>query len=313
MLLHSRRPFLVIMALVLLLISVAAMPKTPAFLNTHETDEPLMPRMPPVTRPDVLELKIRLSQLNLYDGPMDATYELLAQEAVKRFQKGFWLAPTGVVDLATWRALGYGVERPAQVVTGPPPEGFVTLEIDMDKLQMTVLIDGKDWKTYTVAGGKWTTLTPVGEWKIVEKGYERGGAFGSRWMALDVPWGSYGIHGTNRPWSIGSYASAGCVRMFNEDVEELYEIVPTGTPVIIRGPRPALYFANPLRRGAVGPEVVLIQERMRILGFDPGECDGQFGGKTEAQVRDVNSVFGTGDGGLVTDDVYTLLGIRGRY
>ena len=75
------------------------------------------------------------------------------------------------------------------------------------------------WKAYPVAVGKWATLTPVGEWKIIEKGFETGGAFGTRWMALDVPWGGYGIHGTNRPWSIGTYASLGCVRMFNEDVE----------------------------------------------------------------------------------------------
>lgn len=310
---RGKRPLLLILALVLALGCAAASAKRPAFLETHETDEPLMPEDPPVTRPDVLELKIRLSELGLYDGPLDEVYDKRAQEAVKEFQKGFWLEPTGVVDLATWRALGYGVKRPAQTVTGPPPEGYVTIEVDMDTLQLTVLIDGKAWKSYPVAGGRWTTLTPVGEWKIVEKGYERGGAFGSRWMALDVPWGSYGIHGTNRPWSIGSYASAGCVRMFNEDVEELFEIVSIGTPVRIRGPRPALDFSKPLVRGAVGPEIVLLQEQLRALGFDPGQCDGQFGGRTEANVRELNALFGVGLGGVATMDVYTLLGIRGRY
>ena len=54
-------------------------------------------------------------------------------------------------------------------------------------------------------------------------------------MGLDVPWGGYGIHGTNRPWSIGTYASLGCVRMFNEDIEELFEIVAPGTRVVITG------------------------------------------------------------------------------
>ncbi len=310
---RGKRPFLLILAIALTLASFAASSKTPAFLKTHETDEPLMPADPPVTRPDVLELKIRLVELGIYDGPMDETYEAAAQEAVKKFQKGFWLEPTGVVDLATWRALGYGVPRPVKTVSGPPPDGFVTLEIDMDRLQMTVLIDGNEWKSYTVAGGKWVSLTPVGEWKIVEKGYERGGAFGSRWMALDVPWGSYGIHGTNRPWSIGSYASAGCVRMFNEDVEELYEIVQIGTPVTIRGPRPALNFSRPMERGAMGSEIVLLQERLRAFGFDPGQCDGQFGGRTETNVQDINAVFGVGGGRAATLDLYTLLGIRGRY
>ncbi len=43
----------------------------------------------------------------------------------------------------------------------------------------------------------------------------------------------YLIHGTNNPYSIGTYASSGCIRMQNEDVEVLYNIVPVGTPVKI--------------------------------------------------------------------------------
>lgn len=41
----------------------------------------------------------------------------------------------------------------------------------------------------------------------------------------------YLIHGTNQPWSIGKTSSAGCIRLFNQDVEELYQHVKTGTPV----------------------------------------------------------------------------------
>lgn len=40
------------------------------------------------------------------------------------------------------------------------------------------------------------------------------------------------FHGTNEPASIGQAASRGCVRMFNEDVIELYDLVPTGTTII---------------------------------------------------------------------------------
>lgn len=43
----------------------------------------------------------------------------------------------------------------------------------------------------------------------------------------------YGLHGTNNPASIGQAVSHGCVRMRNEDIEHLYEIVPVGTPVYI--------------------------------------------------------------------------------
>lgn len=54
---------------------------------------------------------------------------------------------------------------------------------------------------------------------------------GTRWLGLDIP--HYGIHGTNDPSSIGKPASAGCIRMYNHDVEELTELVRIGTPVHI--------------------------------------------------------------------------------
>jgi lipoprotein-anchoring transpeptidase ErfK/SrfK len=43
----------------------------------------------------------------------------------------------------------------------------------------------------------------------------------------------YGIHGTDVPSSIGQSASHGCVRLRNEDIETLYQMVPIGTPVYI--------------------------------------------------------------------------------
>ncbi len=41
------------------------------------------------------------------------------------------------------------------------------------------------------------------------------------------------IHGTNEPRSIGKAASSGCIRMLNEEVEELYDNVHVGTKVIV--------------------------------------------------------------------------------
>lgn len=56
------------------------------------------------------------------------------------------------------------------------------------------------------------------------------GTLGTR--RLDLGDG-YGIHGTDEPTSIGRSVSHGCVRMLNADVEQLYPIVPVGTPVYI--------------------------------------------------------------------------------
>jgi lipoprotein-anchoring transpeptidase ErfK/SrfK len=51
--------------------------------------------------------------------------------------------------------------------------------------------------------------------------------------ALTLSGGKYAIHGTNRPSSIGSDASYGCIRMFNEDIVDLYGRVSVGTKVVV--------------------------------------------------------------------------------
>lgn len=106
---------------------------------------------------------------------------------------------------------------------------------------------------YPVATGKQPEYTPEGSFTIANKVPLRNGdnpdaLFGVRWMGLAVPckkdkrrendvrapYGhKYGIHGTNEPDSIGTYASGGCIRLRNEDVTQLYELVQVGTPVEI--------------------------------------------------------------------------------
>lgn len=51
--------------------------------------------------------------------------------------------------------------------------------------------------------------------------------------ALLIAGGEYAIHGTNRPESIGRFASYGCIRMYNEDVLDLYQRVQVGTMVVV--------------------------------------------------------------------------------
>jgi lipoprotein-anchoring transpeptidase ErfK/SrfK len=45
--------------------------------------------------------------------------------------------------------------------------------------------------------------------------------------------GEYAIHGTNRPNSVGGFVSYGCIRMYNEDISDLYARVAVGTPVVV--------------------------------------------------------------------------------
>lgn len=104
-------------------------------------------------------------------------------------------------------------------------------------------------KKYSVGIGRMDHQTPVGEFKILYKEINPtwikplkegesplvipsgpDNPLGYRWMEFaDL----YGVHGTNDPDSVGGYVSNGCVRMHESDVEELYDMVPLATPLII--------------------------------------------------------------------------------
>ena len=96
--------------------------------------------------------------------------------------------------------------------------------------------------------------TPAGTFKIVDKISEppwwpgdgqppipygdKRNILGTRWLAIEATGDTprvrgYGIHGTWDDSSIGKQSSAGCVRMRNKDVEEVFMMMPRGTPVKI--------------------------------------------------------------------------------
>jgi hypothetical protein len=54
----------------------------------------------------------------------------------------------------------------------------------------------------------------------------------------------YRIHGTNQPSTIGSFVSSGCIRLVNEDVEDLYSRVKVGTKVVVLPQLPRTPTAN---------------------------------------------------------------------
>lgn len=96
---------------------------------------------------------------------------------------------------------------------------------------------------------------------------------------LSIDWGEYGIHGTNKPHSIGYNASHGCVRMKNKDIEELYGLVKYNTPVILqKGPfGPFGYGFRILKPGDRGADVYEVQKRMKLEGYYPLWIDGIYG------------------------------------
>jgi lipoprotein-anchoring transpeptidase ErfK/SrfK len=123
------------------------------------------------------------------------------------------------------------------------------IEVNKSKNSLAIFNNQKLVRTLPVATGKDKNLTPVGTFKIVNKikdpwyspkgipGGTPKNPLGTRWLGLNVPKTNgtkYGIHGTNNPTSIGKYASLGCIRMNNKDVQWLYDHIPTGTKVVIK-------------------------------------------------------------------------------
>lgn len=118
------------------------------------------------------------------------------------------------------------------------------VEVDKGDNTLTVYDDGRFFKSYRCGTGEYG-LTPEGDFKIVDRipnpAWWKDGKvipfgdtnniLGTHWLKLDVP--GYGIHGTWEPESIGKQSSAGCVRLLNEEIAELFALLPYGTPVTI--------------------------------------------------------------------------------
>lgn len=179
-----------------------------------------------------------LDQFLMGEGEGISTYTVVSGDSLYKIAARH---NTTVEWLKTSNRLPSDVVRLGQQLKVPA----VRLEIIVDKATNTLqLLDDRRrvLKTYTVATGK-DGITPEGEFKIVNKlphptWYTAGAVIppdspqnilGTRWLGIDKP--GYGIHGTTEPQSIGTQSTAGCVRMLNGEVEELYDLLPLGTRV----------------------------------------------------------------------------------
>lgn len=116
----------------------------------------------------------------------------------------------------------------------------IQIQIFTNERRLHFVKGQRETKAFPIAVGKPATPTPTGTYHIINKVVNPGGGLGTRWLGLDIPNGPYGIHGTFRPDSIGKAVSNGCIRMYNHDVENLFNQVHIGTTVIINPGSPAL-------------------------------------------------------------------------
>ena len=128
-------------------------------------------------------------------------------------------------------------------------EGLWSIKVSKSQYTLCLYLNEKLYRVYKVGVGR-QDRTPVGVFEILNKSREPSWAppgreplpyghpdniIGTRWMGLKPIEGTdpyirgYGIHGTVDPDSIGTPSSAGCVRLRNEQVEELFDFIPEPT------------------------------------------------------------------------------------
>jgi len=127
--------------------------------------------------------------------------------------------------------------------------GEISLLVDKSDFTLTMLLNGHYVKQYSIGIGKFDK-TPEETFVVKDKlenpdWYSPDGVFkfgdpgnllGTRWMGFEDKGGfyGYGIHGTKEPETIGKEMSNGCIRLRNEEVEELYDYVSIKTKVVIQ-------------------------------------------------------------------------------
>ena len=149
-------------------------------------------------------------------------------------------------------------QRQTVEYTGPEPAG--TIVVDPDQRFLYLILDDGQALRYGVGvgreGSRWSGRAKIrrkAEWPTwtPTKNMIRRDPKLARW-ARGMPGGPenplgaralylyqgrrdtlYRIHGTNQPWSIGRAVSAGCVRLLNKDIVDLYSRVPLGTSVLV--------------------------------------------------------------------------------
>jgi len=142
--------------------------------------------------------------------------------------------------------------KPSVTTAGLAKKYAAFITVDREAYRLTFWKNLKPFRRYTIAVGRAGLETPAGLYTIDDKQVNpswhvpRSAWAGSlagqvippgpddpikaRWMGF---WNGAGIHGTDELSSLGTAASHGCIRMAIPDVEQLYDLVPLGTPIYV--------------------------------------------------------------------------------
>ncbi len=224
---------------------------------------------------------------------VDAHYEDTLLDIARRYDLGYNEITAANSGIDPWLpGTGTPLLLPTQFILPEGPREGIVLNLAAMRLfyfpkprvgQAAVVI------TYPVGIGRQNWRTPLGDTKItakvvdpvwrVPKSIRDEKAQQGEVVPVTVPPGpanplgkyalplalpGYLIHGTNKPWGVGRRVSHGCVRLYPEDIEQLFQEVPVGTPVrIVNQPYLAGWLKGVLFLQAYPP---LEEERLQWAG-----------------------------------------------
>lgn len=148
-------------------------------------------------------------------------------------------APAAAQDVVAFRDAGYA---PGTIVVKTGERRLYLVLGDGKALRYVVGVgkQGKQWAGTSRIVSKhikpaWIPPPDVRRDNPALPNYIEGGAPNNPMgaAALVLAGGTYAIHGTNRPKSIGGFVSYGCIRMLNRDIVSLFDRVRVGTPVVV--------------------------------------------------------------------------------
>ncbi|GAA3908116.1 L,D-transpeptidase family protein [Halomonas cibimaris] len=165
-----------------------------------------------------------------------------------------------VINLSELRLYYYPADRPDIVETYPVSVGREEFATPVGVTKTTVKVKDPAWAPPASMRREAAERGDPAP-KVVPAGPDN--PLGRHAILLGIP--SYLIHGTNRPEGVGMRVSRGCIRMYPEDIESLYQRIPDSTRVNI--------IDAPFKAGWDSDSSLLVQSFPRLVeqgaGFEP--------------------------------------------
>jgi L,D-transpeptidase ErfK/SrfK len=304
---HQHIRILLVAAILTVVAAVPVLASTSAAVKeSRPAAKAVMKVMKPIRRPAGIGSGEALPATDIDETLPLPKYPEGARTATGKMQTYAMGEEDTLIDVARYYHLGYIEARAANLRMDPwtpvpgeeaviptfkllpraPQKGIV---VNLAQMRLYYFKDPKkEPLTFPIGIGREGLQTPTGETRIVRK------AAGPTWFptermreekpylpaavtagpsnplgthALYLGWPTFLIHGSNKPWAIGRRVSSGCMRMYPEDIVELYKMAPVGTKVTV--------VDQPILVGWVGDDLYLEANPSKTQGNDI-EIEGEY-------------------------------------